>query len=192
VLTNSYFHTETIKNIPTITLDTRIIFGISETPVILNPGDPAATPPTTPTPDPDDPDPDPGGSTAEAKAEPIGVTISGSEQDELIYKSRGCPTGTYTSGILKGVKCDEPIKTADQVLTIVKNVVNQMFLPAASVLFIIMFTVGGIWYMGSNGNEERAKRAKKILTAAIVGLLITALAYAIITSFVYLLGGGIS
>ncbi len=99
---------------------------------------------------------------------------------------------TYTNGLLEGVPCNKAIATRGAVVKIIENVLNKILLPVSGVLFVIMFIVGGIAYMTSTGNEERAKKAKKILTAAIIGLLISALAYAIVLTFINLLGGSVT
>lgn len=62
---------------------------------------------------------------------------------------------------------------------VVNNVISiLLFLVGAlSVIFII---VAGVYYVTSNGNAEQVKRAKNTLTYAIVGLVVSILAYAIV------------
>ncbi len=104
----------------------------------------------------------------------------------------GVGDGTYyTNGILAGVPCDKPITELKEVLQVVKNVMNNVLLPIVGTLFTIMIILGGITYMGSNGNEQTATKAKGILTAAIIGLLITILSYFIVSLFASVIGGGI-
>ncbi len=50
-------------------------------------------------------------------------------------------------------------------------------------IFFILVIVAGLMWMTSAGNEERVKRAKQILIAAVIGLIIVMSAYAI-TSFI--------
>jgi hypothetical protein len=58
---------------------------------------------------------------------------------------------------------------------IVKWVVGFIVLIA-----IFMFAYGGLTYMTAGGDETKVDTAKKALTAALYGLLIAALAYAIV------------
>ena len=57
-------------------------------------------------------------------------------------------------------------------------------------IFLVLTIYAGILWMTASGNEDQVGKAKKIITAAIIGLVITMAAYAI-TSFVTgRLGGG--
>ena len=47
------------------------------------------------------------------------------------------------------------------------------------VIFIVLIIYAGFLWMTSAGNEEKAGKAKKIITAAIIGLVIVLSAYAI-------------
>ena len=106
--------------------------------------------------------------------------------------TKGCSTGKYTDGILKGLPCDTPIRDLNTVLVFVRNIVSDFLLPIVGTVFVIMLIVGGILYISSAGNQQRVDSAKKTLTAAIIGLLIVTLAYAIIAIFANMIGGGIS
>lgn len=46
-------------------------------------------------------------------------------------------------------------------------------------IFLVLVVVGGIMWMVSGGNEQRVERAKKIITSAVIGLVIIMTAYAI-------------
>ena len=46
---------------------------------------------------------------------------------------------------------------------------------------MIFIVVGGIFYVISAGNPANIKRAKEIITAAIVGLMISGLAFTIVS-----------
>lgn len=50
-------------------------------------------------------------------------------------------------------------------------------------IFLILTVYAGILWMTASGNEEKVTKAKNIITAAVIGLIITMAAYAI-TSFV--------
>jgi len=51
------------------------------------------------------------------------------------------------------------------------------------VIFLILIIYGGILWMTAGGNEEKIKKAKSILTTALIGLVIILTGYTI-TSFV--------
>ncbi len=142
---------------------------------------------------------DGGDSGGTATKDDAGRATAGADPvtQEPKYAETKCDDGVgdgtyYTNGLLAGIPCDTPITTLPQVITVVLNVMNNVLLPLVGTLFTIMIILGGITYMGSNGNEQTATKAKGILTAAIIGLLITILAYFIVSLFASVIGGGIT
>lgn len=104
-----------------------------------------------------------------------------------------CTNGdVYTVGILKGIPCKGAIDSVPQVLTFIKNIVLEFLLPTVGTIFLIMILLGGILYITSRGNQTQLDRAKKTLTAAIIGLLIVTLSYTLIAIYAGILGGGVS
>jgi hypothetical protein len=67
--------------------------------------------------------------------------------------------------------------------------VIQVALSFLGVIFLILTIYGGFLWMTASGNEEKVKKARKILTAAIIGLIIVIGAYAITTLVMSRLGG---
>jgi TRAP-type C4-dicarboxylate transport system permease small subunit len=59
-----------------------------------------------------------------------------------------------------------------------------VFLSLLGVIFLILILYGGYIWMTSAGNETKVLQAKKIISNAIVGIIIIMSAYAI-TSFVF-------
>lgn len=107
-----------------------------------------------------------------------------------------CPaSGNYESGIFKGLPCDEPWgKDPSKAIAIAEKLavnIGQILLEVLAVIFIIMFIVGGIQYISAGGNENRANAGKKTLSAAVIGLLISILAFAIVKIFATFIGGGV-
>jgi RsiW-degrading membrane proteinase PrsW (M82 family) len=47
------------------------------------------------------------------------------------------------------------------------------------VVFLILIIYGGILWMTAAGNEEKVKKAKELITEALIGLVIVLAAYAI-------------
>ena len=48
----------------------------------------------------------------------------------------------------------------------------------ASIVFVVLFLVGGLQYLGSAGNEQATGKAKKLLIDAVIGLIIVLAAWA--------------
>ncbi len=64
------------------------------------------------------------------------------------------------------------------------------FLGLLGVIFIILIILAGYWWMTASGDEQKVTKAKDTIYRAIIGLIITAAAYAI-TGFVFQrIGGG--
>lgn len=63
---------------------------------------------------------------------------------------------------------------------VVINVI-QWLLGLLGLVAVIMIIFGGFTWMTAGGNEERIEKAKKILKASIIGLIIILLAWAIVT-----------
>jgi len=68
--------------------------------------------------------------------------------------------------------------TADLQETVI-NIV-QWILGLLSLVAVIMIIIGGVNWMTAGGNEEKVEKAKKIISAAVIGLIIVLLAWAII------------
>jgi hypothetical protein len=104
-----------------------------------------------------------------------------------------CPPGSnvYQNGLLKGLRCDAPVDDVETTITAVKNLMSEILLPAAAVIFSIMFLSASILYITSSGNQQRIDMAKKTLTTALIGLLMIVLAEVLIGLFASLLGGNL-
>jgi hypothetical protein len=59
----------------------------------------------------------------------------------------------------------------------------------AGAIFVIMIIVGGLQYLTSAGNEEAAGKAKKLMTYAVIGIVITVAAWGISDLILKLVGG---
>ena len=67
------------------------------------------------------------------------------------------------------------------------TIVVQILLVVAGSVAVIFLIVGGYRYITASGNEEQTEGAKKTMTGAIVGIVIIALAYAVIAIIVNIL-----
>ncbi|MFA6909052.1 MAG: hypothetical protein WC289_04165 [Patescibacteria group bacterium] len=68
--------------------------------------------------------------------------------------------------------------TSDLQSTVTKII--QWVLGLLGLIAVIMILYGGFIWMTAGGNEERVETAKKIITAAVVGLVVVLLAWAIV------------
>lgn len=68
--------------------------------------------------------------------------------------------------------------TADLESTVV-NVV-QWVLGFLGLIAVIMILIGGFQWLTSGGNEEKVASAKKVISAAVIGLIVVLLAWAIV------------
>ena len=69
--------------------------------------------------------------------------------------------------------------TETDIVVIVKKIVKWV-VGFIVLLSIFMFAYGGLIYLTAGGDESKVDKAKTALTAALFGLLIAALAYAIV------------
>lgn len=65
--------------------------------------------------------------------------------------------------------------------------VTDLILYASGSIAVLMLIFGGITYISSLGNQERAERAKKIIKFAAIGLFVVILAYAVVTNVIDLI-----
>lgn len=69
--------------------------------------------------------------------------------------------------------------TADLKTTIINLISTALGL--LSLVAVVMIIVGGIRWLTSGGNEEQVELAKKTISAALIGMVIVLLAWAIVT-----------
>ncbi len=68
--------------------------------------------------------------------------------------------------------------TADLKSTVIKII--QWILGLLGLIAVIFMLYGGFMWMTAGGNEERVSTAKKIITSALIGLVVVLLAWAIV------------
>ena len=71
------------------------------------------------------------------------------------------------------------IKPIDNIVAIVRAII-QFILVVAFVLAFIMLLIGGIRWITAGGDEKGVAGARNMITAALIGLVIVLVAYAII------------
>ena len=72
-----------------------------------------------------------------------------------------------------------PVKATDDLTGLILKAVNVILLVAGVVAFIVLI-FGGIGYMTSSGDPEKAEKAKNTIIYAIIGIVVVMLAYAIV------------
>lgn len=105
--------------------------------------------------------------------------------------------GTAMSGLMTAASLAmaevniEPIETgkgyATNFGTMFSSILNVVMLIAALLVFAYMIW-GGVEWITSGGDKSKAESARNKLTAAIIGLVIIAASYAVITLVVQFLG----
>ena len=68
--------------------------------------------------------------------------------------------------------------TADLKETVI-NII-QWVLGILALIAVVMVIIGGFQWMTAGGNEEKVEKAKKVISAAVIGLIIVLLAWAIV------------
>jgi NADH:ubiquinone oxidoreductase subunit 3 (subunit A) len=81
--------------------------------------------------------------------------------------------------IQKGYESAGGNKTTDDLATNIKDIINVMLYIVGAVS-VIMIIYGGIRFATSGGNEKGAEAGRKTLIYAVVGLVVSILAYAIV------------
>lgn len=76
----------------------------------------------------------------------------------------------------------------DDVVTLLTKIINWL-LGIAAVVALLVIIVGGIWYIGSLGEEKQLGKAKHIVMYAIIGLLVIGLSFAAIQAVRKILTG---
>lgn len=107
-------------------------------------------------------------------------------RQEQLARAESSERGIFTEGLSaeciafgKCSRCD--------ILIIAGNIFRFVF-QIVGILAVLVIFIGGLTYVRSGGNEEATGRAKKIITAAVVGLIIVFSAWLIINTIVNLTG----
>jgi cytochrome bd-type quinol oxidase subunit 2 len=73
---------------------------------------------------------------------------------------------------------DVGLGTADLKETVLN--ILQLVLGLLALIAVVMIIWGGFTWLTAGGNEEKVEQAKRIITAAIIGLIVILLAWAIV------------
>ncbi len=81
--------------------------------------------------------------------------------------------------ISTGASAAQPTGSASNLQTNIKNITNTLLI-AVGVISVIMIIIGGIRYALSGGDENGVKGAKDTILYAVIGVVVSLLAYAIV------------
>lgn len=95
----------------------------------------------------------------------------------------GAGAGNYGLGSITGLPTGE---VSDVIIRIIRYVLSLV-----GVVLFAMLIYGGFMYMTSAGNEDQIKKAKNVLTYAIIGIVIIAMAFLIAEFVIGALWGGV-
>ena len=85
---------------------------------------------------------------------------------------------TNASGALTNSQTSSSLTGATSIPVMIGKGIG-VFLGLLGILFVVLVVYAGFLYLTSNGEETNVKKAKKLLTQAVIGMVITVSAYAI-------------
>jgi len=94
---------------------------------------------------------------------------------DSVYRPSNLP-GADTSGVPPETKVNDIV-----------NYLINVILYASGSIAVLMLVIGGVMYVSSLGDQERAEHAKKIIQYALIGLFTVILAYAAVTNIISLI-----
>lgn len=75
-------------------------------------------------------------------------------------------------------------------LIVASNIYNDLALPLALSIAVLMIIIGGVMLLISAGSEDKYRKAKNTLTMAITGLIIVLASWLIVNTLINLIAGG--
>lgn len=94
---------------------------------------------------------------------------------DSVYRPENLP-GADASGISPETKVNDIV-----------NYLINLVLYASGSIAVLMIVIGGVMYVTSLGDSEKAEKAKKIIQYALIGLFTVILAYAAVTNVISLI-----
>jgi len=86
--------------------------------------------------------------------------------------------GAATQFSIEDIGTKTGLGTADLKTTVI-NIISWV-LGILALVAVVMIIIGGFQWMTAAGNEEKIEKSKKIISAAVIGLIIVLLAWAIV------------
>lgn len=98
----------------------------------------------------------------------------------LIFSNNQALGASIKDG-LKTVAKTAGIDTGTDSLGSILGKIFQKILGIMGLILLVLFVIGGITWMTSEGNAEKLKKARGLLINAIIGLIIILVSYALVT-----------
>ena len=96
----------------------------------------------------------------------------------------GAPATAAPRDVLEQGGCDSNstlcADSGDGVFSLIRSIIQVMFI-IAGIIAVIMIIIGGITYTTSVGDPAKTKKAKDTVLYSVVGLVVSLMAYAIVT-----------
>ena len=86
----------------------------------------------------------------------------------------------YYKGPDKDLICPSSQKTQSDATTTIKNILNTVYL-YVGIISTIVIIIGSVFYITAQGDAAKLVKAKSTIIAAVIGLVITLMAFAITT-----------
>lgn len=105
------------------------------------------------------------------------------------YAAYTCPQGSVRAGeeVKSPAECTQP-KEKREVGGVVADIVNVV-LSMLGIIAVIVIIIGGFMYATSSGDASKVTRAKNVIMYAVIGLVVSLLAWAIVNFVVMNLAG---
>ena len=96
-------------------------------------------------------------------------------------------SGDYPESVKAACGCNK--NSGADLPSAIQTILNNIILVAGTIA-IIFIIVGGVYYMTSSGDANKVKKGKDTILYACIGLIICALAFAIVNFTIGLMGNG--
>ncbi len=93
----------------------------------------------------------------------------------LAAKAQLSEAETYLTDVGEGIGTDA---TTNDLPTLIGNII-AVLLSVLGIIFVVLIVYAGFLYLTAQGEDEKVKKAKKLLSQAVIGLVIIIAAYAI-------------
>lgn len=96
----------------------------------------------------------------------------------LPFASHAATAAAATTFSVESIGSSIGLGNADLKTTVI-NILN-LALGLMALVAVVMIIIGGFTWLTAGGNEEKVDKAKKIISAAVIGLIIVLLAWAVV------------
>lgn len=109
------------------------------------------------------------------KSKAVTIVLSATVANIVLMSAHAFAAGEISSGASSA----QPTGSASNLQANIRNITNTLLI-AVGVISVIMIIIGGIRYALSGGDENGVKGAKDTILYAVIGVVVSLLAYAIV------------